>query len=86
MSKSYVLSQRNDAELEQAIHEMNAYHLRVALFGIARGWGFDESFSIAEDAAQQSVQRIGCTHPAERCVEHDGSVFCFECRTIIANR
>lgn len=57
MDKVYVLSKRKDAELEQAIHDMDAYHLRIALYGVARGWQFDEAFSIAKEAAQQSVQR-----------------------------
>jgi hypothetical protein len=61
MEKLYVLSKRKDAELEQAIHDMDAYHLRIALYGVARGWQFDEAFSIAEEAAS--------THPAPAAEE-----------------
>lgn len=49
MAKLYVLSERPDAEVEKIIYEMDSYYLRIFLYGIARGWGFDESLTIAED-------------------------------------
>ncbi len=47
MKKYYVLSEHPDKEVEQAIHEMDEYKLRVVLYGIAMGWGFDESMDVA---------------------------------------
>ena len=49
-TKIYTISERPDAELEDIIYNMDAYHLRIFLYGIARGWGFDEALSIAEEA------------------------------------
>jgi hypothetical protein len=57
MQKVYIASNRNDAELEKLIHEMDAYHLRIFLYGVARGWAFDEACSIASEAAQQNAQQ-----------------------------
>lgn len=68
MEKVYILSEHPDKEVEQAIHDMPADKLRVALYGIARGWKFDEAMDISIfigtdkqsswlEAAQQSVQR-----------------------------
>lgn len=67
MGKVYVLSKRKDAELEQAIHNMDAYHLRIALYGVARGWQFDEAVSIAEEAAQQSFTPDALPCEEEKC-------------------
>lgn len=47
MEKLYVLSEHPDKEVEQVISEMTAEKLRVALYGIARGYGFDESMDVA---------------------------------------
>lgn len=58
MKKVYALSIRKDDELEQAIHDMDAHHLRIALYGIARGFQFDEAFLIAEDSAQETRRRL----------------------------
>jgi len=57
MNKVYVLSERKDAELEKAIYEMDAYHLRIALYGIARGWQFDEAILIAEETQEEIAKR-----------------------------
>lgn len=56
MEKVYILSKREDSELEQVIHNMDAYYLRVVLYGIARGWGFDEAVSIVEEYARIASQ------------------------------
>lgn len=48
MTKIYILSQQNDAELEKLIYQMSLSQLRVFVYGIARGWDFDEAKSIAE--------------------------------------
>lgn len=47
IEKLYPLSKHPDKEVERAIHEMDENKLRVALYGIARGWGFDVSMDIA---------------------------------------
>jgi hypothetical protein len=47
MEKLYKLSEHNDREVEDAVSAMSEIQLRVALYGIARGWGFDESMDIA---------------------------------------
>ena len=47
MEKVYILSEHPDKEVEQAIHDMTADKLRVALYGIARGWKFDEAMDIS---------------------------------------
>lgn len=71
MEKVYILSEHPDKEVEQAIHDMPADKLRVALYGIARGWKFDEAMDISIfigmdkqaswlEAAQQSVQADIC--------------------------
>lgn len=57
MDKVYIVSKRNDAELEKLIHEMDAYYLRIFLYGVARGWEFDEACSIAEEAAASAKAR-----------------------------
>lgn len=41
--KIYTMSERPDAEIAEIISGMKEYYLRTFLFGIARGWGFDES-------------------------------------------
>lgn len=80
MEKVYILSKRKDAELEQLIHNMDAYHLRIFLYGVARGWGFDEACSIAEEAAQHSVQRTGDgLWVCEKCGEMNYFDHCEKC-------
>lgn len=87
MKKVYVLSKREDAELEQAIYNMDAYYLRIALYGIARGWKFDEAFSVAEEAAQQSAQsdRQRCSHESVAYFLSDEG-HCLKCGATIPPR
>lgn len=47
IGKLYPLSKHSDREVEKAIYDMDENKLRVVLYGIARGWGFDESMDIA---------------------------------------
>lgn len=47
MNKIYVLSEHPDKEVEQAIHEMSEDKLRIVIYGIARGWKFDEAMDVA---------------------------------------
>ena len=78
MNKVYILSEHPDREVEQAIHDMPADKLRVALYGIARGWKFDEAMDISIfigmdkqsswlEAAQHSVQRTGFACDVDGC-------------------
>jgi hypothetical protein len=53
-NKLYILSENPDREVEQTIHEMTEQELRVALYGIARGWKFDEAIAIAIDARKNN--------------------------------
>ena len=50
--KIYTMSEKPDAEIEEIISNMKEYYLRIFLFGVARGWGFDESLSIAVEGGQ----------------------------------
>ena len=73
MEKVYILSEHPDKEVEQAIHDMTADKLRVALYGIARGWKFDEAMDISifigmdkqsswlEAAQHRSQSDVACT-------------------------
>lgn len=47
MTKVYVLSSHPDAEVSDTINKMPADKLRVVLYGIARGYDFDESMDVA---------------------------------------
>lgn len=47
MNKVYIESKHSDKEVEEAIYNMDKDRLRIVLYGIARGWGFDESMDIA---------------------------------------
>ncbi len=47
MVKVYVLSSHPDAEVSDTINRMPVDKLRVALYGIARGYDFDESMDVA---------------------------------------
>ena len=47
MTKVYVLSSHPDVEVSDTINKMPADKLRVALYGIARGYDFDESMDVA---------------------------------------
>lgn len=53
--KIYTMSERPDAEIAEIISGMKEYYLRTFLFGIARGWGFDESLSIALEGSQNDA-------------------------------
>ncbi len=55
--KIYPMSNLPDAELEKIIYEMDAYHLRIFLYGVARGWGFDESLKLAKEANERATER-----------------------------
>lgn len=51
------MSKREDAEVEEIISDMKEYYLRIFLYGIARGWGFDESLAIALEGSQNNASR-----------------------------
>jgi len=57
MTKVYVRSERKDAELEQLIYEMSVKQLRTFVYGIARGWGFDETCAIAESIPPLAAEK-----------------------------
>lgn len=57
MEKVYVLSEHSDEEVERAIAEMPEYKLRVALYGIARGWGFDRAMNVALFIGMQEQEK-----------------------------
>jgi hypothetical protein len=59
MVKVYIASNRDDAELEKVIYDMDVYFLRIALYGIARGDNVDDAILLAEHAAQQSTKADG---------------------------
>lgn len=48
MTKVYVISKQDDRKLENIIANMNIKQLRIFLYGIARGWDFDETCSWSE--------------------------------------
>lgn len=56
--KVYTMSERPDVEIAEIISGMKEYYLRIFLFGIARGWGFDESLSIALEGSQNRYRSI----------------------------
>jgi hypothetical protein len=49
MKKVYTVSKQDDRKLENLVANMRIEQLRVFLYGIARGWDFDKSCSIAEE-------------------------------------
>ena len=85
MTKVYVLSSHPDAEVSDTINKMPADKLRVALYGIARGYDFDESMDVAIfdgtkttwlsslEATEQSVERTLPKCPS--CGADDGDCF-----------
>lgn len=52
--KLYVLSQKSDKELEQIIADLGELQLKTALYGIARGWNFDEVIEMVQGMESKS--------------------------------
>ena len=53
-NKVYVLSFKSDSELEKIIYGMKKNQLRVFVYGLARGWDFDETCDIVENMSVKS--------------------------------
>ena len=50
MAKIYILSKHSDNDLSDTIFNMSADSLRIALYGVARGWNFDDAITYALEA------------------------------------
>ena len=94
MTKVYVLSSHPDAEVSDTINKMPADKLRVALYGIARGYDFDESMDVAIfdgtkttwlsslEAAQQS-RALDAATVCPNCGYQVSALICTKCGTPI---
>ena len=78
MTKVYVLSSHPDAEVSDTINKMPADKLRVVLYGIARGYDFDESMDVAIFDGTKTTW-LSSLEAAEQPLAPDGGYVCPEC-------